>query len=133
VSLRSVRRRFAALKAVPSQIATQFAAYLTADFQTRHDAGLDPFDEPWAELRPFTLAKGRTPPPLDEFGAMRASATATPTQSAGVKLAYDDPKSGWAQDGADNRAVRQVLPDTMPPRWAAELKRIANEKVKGAK
>jgi hypothetical protein len=133
MSLGSIRRRFAELKKVPSQIGNDFAEFINEALQEGHDTGTDPHGEPWAELAPATLAKGRTPPPLDETGALRGSANARPTQGAGVVVEYTDEKAQPTQQGSayQNRPPRMILPNgRMPDSWRAKLKELTTKAVK---
>src|SRR5690606_17437543 len=56
---------------VPSQIAGAVSDAINDRIQAGFDQGTDPYGSPWAELAPYTLAKGRTPPPLTESGGLR--------------------------------------------------------------
>ena len=92
--------------------------------------GRDPYGNAWARLRPATLAKGRTPPPLTDTGAMRESVTVRPTPH-GLYITVDWP-AHFHQRGTKYMAARPILPEqTLPPRWVATIEQCALELLGG--
>lgn len=107
------------LLSVPAKIAKPIAKDIGKAIERQFDAGTDPYGRPWAPLRPATLAKGRTPPPLTATRAGRDSIQVKPGQGAGVMITVGKSYMGIHQDGAPPRLVaRKILPEgKLPPSW----------------
>jgi hypothetical protein len=87
VSFKGFQRLHGTLRAlaeVPSRAAKAASESIATLILDGFDAGTDPYGRPWAPLRPYTLAKGRFPPPLTDSGAMRDSVDVRPTAGAGI-------------------------------------------------
>jgi hypothetical protein len=112
------------LQRVPSQAARQAAADIAGLLEQQFDEGRDPYGNAWAELAESTLAKGRTPPPLTDSGAMRASTDVAPSAGAGLTITLGAAYATYHQTGTANMPARPILPeDELPPEW---LDMIAN-------
>lgn len=110
------------LKRIPSQIVTAVAPRLNALIQQGFSQGTDPYGIAWAPLKPATLAKGRTPPPLTEFGALRGSAVLTPASGAGLILGTPPFYGPIHMAGTDDMAKRRYFPDAgLPSAWRAVI------------
>lgn len=122
------------LAALPSQITGDVADALNARIQDGFDGGTDPYGSPWAELAPYTLAKGRTPPPLTESGSLRGGTYAAPMGGAGVALYAPGtlPRGAPASVHMTGTAVmpsRPFLPNNgLPASWRADIQRIYSER-----
>ena len=84
--------------------------------------GADPYGETWAPLAPRTVAKGRTPPPLTDTGAMRESLRVNVSEAA-IVASLADP-AGYHQTGTRYMPARPVLPDDargLPDAWRAAI------------
>lgn len=127
---RAIRR----LATVPSRIAGRVAEALTARIQDGFDQGTDPYGAGWADLAPATLAKGRTPPPLDESGALRGATYAAPGAGSGVDLHTGDTLPRGApvavhMTGLGARMpARPFLPNRgLPATWRADIQAIYSD------
>ena len=132
------RRRFAdlapalrKLSEVPAQVARGAADAIAAQVQEDFDAGLDPYGEPWEPLAEATLAKGRTPPPLTDTGAMRASVDVRPGSGAGITFTIDDP-AVHHQYGTVNMPARPMFPNqaSLPDTWSRAIADASEEAFK---
>ena len=122
------------------RIAPTIKSNIAAQFAT----GVNPYDTPWKPLRPATLAKGRTPPPLTETGALKNSIRVT---AAGYTLSViaADRVAGLHQNGwrrtrnkyrrgkvvgqttiGPGATKRQILPDgRIPNKWRQQIRKMA--------
>jgi hypothetical protein len=119
---RQLGDRLADLQDVPARAARGAAARIGDLIEAEFDAGDDSYGDPWAALTATTLAKGRTPPPLTDTGAMRGGIEVKPTQGAGIEvtiptLERDYPK--FHQTGTRAMERRAILPDgsELPEEW----------------
>jgi Phage virion morphogenesis family len=96
-------------------IASGMQEELAHEFAT----GTDPYGTLWAPLRPATVAKGRSAPPLTASGRMAASAQAR-AERDGVAVTIDPPAQYL-------EAKRPMLPDHGPPAQLEQLVRGAVE------
>lgn len=120
--MRGLARALRELTAVPSQIAGGVADSITARLAAGYAAGTDPHGAAWAPLRPATLAKGRTPPPLTDTGVMAAGTLARATGGAGIALEAPDP-AGIHFAGTAFMAARPPLPSNgLPATWRADIR-----------
>jgi hypothetical protein len=120
--LQLLKANLANLARVPSQAAREASDGINKSIQQEYDAGKDPYGKAWAPLRPATLAKGRTPPPLTASGKMRGKTLAKPLQSIGIGLELPFP-GVFHQKGTRKMRARPVLPyGGMPRAWTAAIK-----------
>lgn len=117
--------RLGELAAVPSRIAKDAAADIDALLEEEFDAGVDPYGAAWSPLAERTRKK-HGPPPLTEFGDMRAGTHARPAQGAGISLVAPFP-AGIHMTGGDagdwHMPARPMLPvgDDLPTKWQAAI------------
>lgn len=119
---------------VPRKTAAIAAPLLTRELQRQFRAGVDPYGRAWAPLRPSTLAKGRTPPPLTDSGDLAGGTKAMVRDGnrAGIHIVLGARYGYFAQSGfragRTNVKPRRILPQQgMPAAWAAILKRAARQ------
>jgi hypothetical protein len=112
------------LSRVPAQTASAVAEQLSSELEQGYAAGIDPYGQAWAPLRPSTLARGRTPPPLTDTGAMRSASVVSPLGGAGVGFGGLPEYAVYHQEGTAQMARRRVLPDAgLPSAWRAIIAR----------
>lgn len=126
----------AKLARVPSQASARVAEGIATLIEHEFDSGTDPYGRKWKPLAPATIAKGRTPPPLTDTGAMRGSVSVRPMPSAGVSLTIDHPaaphQTGWSGTQGKGPA-RPILPGRrMPEQWAEVIRAAIDERVREA-
>lgn len=93
--------------------------------------GMNPYGGRWAPLRPATLAKGRTPPPLTATGRMRASVRVSPVRGSGIQLSIDELPAGYHQGGTRRMVARPIFPEfSLPNKWRAAIRRAVKEAFK---
>jgi hypothetical protein len=116
-----------ALLQVPSRVSAAVADRLNVRLIDGFDAGTDPYNVPWGPLRPMTLAKGRTPPPLDETGALRSQVYVAPRAGAGLDIHAPDGSFHGAAQHMSGRAhplmvARPFVPTNgLPATWRADI------------
>lgn len=126
----------ARLRQVPDAIQSgiEASAPLLADrISAGFDSGTDPYGRPWAPLSPRTLAKGRTPPPLTDTGAMRDAITVT-GDGYSVAIYSPDEKSSWHQEGdgapGQDLPARPFLPESeLPDTWVADMQQSIDAEI----
>lgn len=127
---------------VPRKVAVIAAPKISRLLRRQFADGSDPYGRPWASLRPATIAKGRTPPPLTESGRLRdgTKATASPGGRAGIRLVVGARYGYYHQTGYRNAktgrkvAARRILPQYgLPASWKAALDESAREAVREAR
>jgi hypothetical protein len=112
------------LQRIPSKLAPALADQYNAFLQAGFDAGTDPYGNPWAPLRPATLARGRFPPPLTDKGPLRANAKLVPSAGSGLELIAQVPYGFIHMSGAPERNLvkRRYFPDSgLPAAWKRAL------------
>lgn len=114
------------LAKVPSQVASGACEGISQAIQDEFDAGSDPFGRQWAELRPATLAKGRTPPPLTDTHEMRDGIEVKPMPGAGIAVTIPDP-GVHHQYGTRDMVARPIFPDRMPDTWQRAIADAAED------
>lgn len=128
--LAAMSERLAELATVPSRTAKAVSSRLETLMQEEFDRGADPYETPWAPLRPATLAKGRTPPPLTDTSAMRDSLRVRPLAGAGVGITIAHPagphQTGWSGPQGEGPA-RPILPTgaELPDGWVEVIEEEA--------
>jgi hypothetical protein len=106
------------LTKVPAQIAPAVAKRIKKDIERYFSAGTDPYGNPWAALKPATLAKGRHPPPLTDTRVGRRGITVKPMQGSGVQIKSDTYYMVYHMRATANRAARKFLPEgVVPANW----------------
>lgn len=133
-SFRQLMSNLAELESVPSRVATAAAAKIKASIDDQFSRGEDPYGVAWKALRPATLAKGRTPPPLTASGALRDSIRVTPKQGAGIEITIGVPYAGFHQTGTKNMVPRSILPDgsELPDEWTDAIEESFHDAVRRA-
>ena len=104
------------------EIALEASIEIYETIQSEFVLGTDPYGETWAPLAPATLAKGRTPPPLTDTGAMRETLRVDVTEAA-IVASMASP-AGYHQDGTRYMPARPVLPDYsrgLPDAWRVAI------------
>ena len=84
-----IQKAILELPSIMSRASTDAAAELEDVIEQQFAQGIDPYGNAWAELKPSTLQRGRTPPPGTDTGALRA-VHVTPLQSAGIRVEFDE-------------------------------------------
>jgi hypothetical protein len=132
-ALRGLARTVERLAYVPNDVAKLAAPRLTMLLRKQFASGVDPYNKPWKPLRPATLAKGRTPPPLTETGSLRDH-TGAARARAGIRLFVNRPyglphQTGFRNARTGRRVVaRPILPSRgLPAAWTQVLQRAAKE------
>ena len=106
------------LSTVPSQAATEAAEGIQSLVMDEYASGSDPNGRRWAPLRPSTLKRGRTPPPLTDSGNMRDGTEVKPLPGAGISISFDVPYAVFHHTGTRNMVARPVAPTgTFPASW----------------
>lgn len=106
------------LSEVPSQAAREAATSIQALIEQEYATGKDSTGRPWAPLRPATLAKGRTPPPLTATRAMRETTEVKPMAGAGVSVTFEEDYASYHHTGTKNMVARPVAPTgAFPKAW----------------
>lgn len=109
------------LSAVPSRVARRVSDAIESSIQAQFDAGEDPYGTRWEPLRPATIAKGRTEPPLTDTHAMRDSLHVFPMQDGGVAITIDHPAQvhqTGGEAGDWQMDARPILPGKgFPSAW----------------
>lgn len=110
--------RVGTLQAAALDGAQRSAAVLGAEVQQGFDDGVDPYGNPWVEVKPATLARRKqkkTPPPLTDTREMRDSMQA---RASGLEVSIEvtKPSAPAAPQALQRR--RPMLPvDALPARW----------------
>ena len=122
-NLAGLARSYRALARVPSQVAKDIAERYNERLQDGFDAGTDPYGVEWEALAPFTIAKGRFPPPLTDKGDLRAQARLVPMQGTGLQFVQQVPYGFVHMSGRADMPKRRYLPDAgLPAAWRADLR-----------
>lgn len=126
----------ARLSRVPAVASRAVSDDLADAIEAEFHVGVDPYGEAWVPLAEATLAKGRTPPPLTDTGAMRRSTQVRPMPSAGVSITIPHPaqchQTGWHGPRGDG-PPRPVLPGRkFPALWAVIIDEAIEAAVKGS-
>jgi len=122
------------LAEVPSRAAKSAAERIGELILDGFASGTDPYGRPWAPLKPFTLAKGRFPPPLTDTGAMRDSIEVKPSGGAGIEVTMGVEYATFHQTGTADMAQRQILPQSggLPPSWSRAIRDAVADETKKA-
>lgn len=121
------------LAGVPSQVAGKVAPKIAGFIKAEFAAGMDPYGRPWKPLKPATLARGRTPPPLDNTGDLKDTVDAKPMQGAGVSVTFGVPYAGFHQHGTKRMVARPILPaNGLPRTWSEAIAQETRTAIKGA-
>jgi hypothetical protein len=124
--LDAMAARLGELAEIPSRAAKDASETIEGLIQDEFDAGVDPYESPWAPLSPATEARGRTAPPLTDTSAMRSSLRVKPLSGAGVGVTVDHPagphQTGWSGPQGSGPA-RPILPagGELPDAWVAGI------------
>lgn len=123
-----------ALADVPAQIAKTVAGDLNRRIQAGFDAGSDPYGAAWGALKPATIAKGRTPPPLTDSGALRGNTYLEPMAGAGLQLAGGFFSYGvYHMQGTARMVKRRFFPDAgLPASWREDIQAAYTDVLKKA-
>jgi hypothetical protein len=119
---------------VPSQISAKVADRIKKEILKGFTSGKDPYGGAWAPLRPATLAKGRTPPPLTDTGKGKRSIKVSPVSGAGVQVTVGKAYMKYHMTGTPIMVPRRFLPVNSLPKawrkiWQEELTKAARKKL----
>lgn len=124
---------------VPRKVAIIAAPQITRELRKEFRAGRDPYGTPWAPLRPSTLAKGRTPPPLTDSDALAGGTKAMVRDGnrAGIHIVLGAKYGYFAQAGfrvgKTKVKPRRILPERgMPAKWREIIVSAARRAVREA-
>ena len=119
--------RIADLAEVPSRASKAVSFEIEGFLQDEFDAGRDPYGSAWVPLSEATLAKGRTPPPLTDTGALRDGLRVRPLPGSGIAITSDElyaapHQTGWSGAQGDGPA-RPILPalSELPEAWTEAI------------
>lgn len=124
----------------------RIAPTIRSNIEAQFATGSNPYDTPWKPLRPATLAKGRSAPPLTETGALRGSISVTAVGYT-LEVVAQDPVAGLHQFGWTRKRLkrrrgkvvgvttlgpgatkRQILPDgRIPNKWRQQIRKMARQ------
>jgi phage gpG-like protein len=124
-------KRLEDLARVPSRAAAEVSRELRVLIDHEFASGKGPYGESWRKLAPYTIEKGRTPPPLTDTGAMRASVRVAPMGRAGVSIVIGAAYAkfhqfGWHHHWVNARGPkRPMLPQgrKLPFSWQTVIER----------
>jgi hypothetical protein len=112
-SMGQLADRIADLAEIPSRIAARVSPQIEALIVEEFAEGKDPYGSSWEPLAEATLDKGRTPPPLNDTGAMLGSLSVRTMRGAGIQITIDHPsaphQTGWEGPQGEGPA-RPILP-----------------------
>lgn len=119
---------------VPSQAARAASARIADVIEQQFDSGTDPYGRAWAPLKPYTLAKGRFPPPLTDTREMRESVEVRPTASGGIEVTMGVDYATFHQTGTRDMAQRQIMPQSggLPASWSSAIADAVREATRKA-
>jgi phage gpG-like protein len=110
------------LSRVPSRAARKACDGIAEAIEEQFDSGSDSYGKPWADLKPSTIDKGRSPPPLTDSGDMRDSIEVRPAKSAGIQITIGAEYAGFHQAGTSIMAQRTILPvGPLPKTWTRAI------------
>ena len=122
--------RIADLAEVPARASKAVSFEIEGFLQEEFDAGRDPYGSAWVPLAEATLAKGRTPPPLTDTGALRDGLRVRPLRGAGIAITSDEAyaaphQTGWSGPVGDGPA-RPILPalSELPEEWTEAIDEV---------
>jgi hypothetical protein len=109
------------LAQVPQRAIGYVAEAVRREIEKEFAAGRDPYGNPWTQLAPATIKRGRGAPPLTDTGTMRTAMTVTPVAD-GVVVEIPDParahQTGWRGLRSVGPARPIVPTGSMPDSWA---------------
>lgn len=121
-ALATFARSLNALSGVPARASRKAAEGIQRLVDHEFDAGSDPYGRPWKGLRPATIAKGRTPPPLTDSGALAGGTEVRAARGAGIQVEVGESYGAFHQTGTRYMAARPILPTgPLPKAWQAEI------------
>ena len=130
--LDDLARAFAELIGLVPAVSQTAAPTIAASIAKQFDDGRDAYGNTWASLAVATIQKGRSPPPLTDTGAMKASVKVEARGSDLVASVDDDP-ARFHQFGTKNMPARPVLPTVdVPSEWAEALDQAGAQVLKTA-
>lgn len=120
------------LARVPFQVAIKSSPKINGLLLEQFKTGRNPYGQPWAPLKPATLATGRTPPPLTGFSRKLRNGTIATARPGGLAIRMG--ASYWYFHAVGYRVgktrvpIREILPSKgWPRRWLAALNESAVE------
>jgi hypothetical protein len=118
------------LAEVPSQASKAASSEIQKLVEAEYDTGSDATGRAWAPLRPATLAKGRTPPPLTATHAMRDGTKVAPQAGAGIQITFDTDYAVFHHTGTEHMEARPVAPTgAFPASWEEALEQACEAAV----
>lgn len=116
---------FRTLSEVPSQVSREAAEDIQASIEMQFDQGCDPYGNPWKELAPSTIARGRFPPPGTDTHALRESIIVKPMSGSGIQVDVGE------DYGIYYHRVRPILPEgEMPLMWEEAIRKSTEAAIK---
>ena len=130
VALGHLEERLRDLVKIPSRASYSAARRIKKLIDRQYADGRDPYGQPWAPLQPWTLAKGRKPPPLTDTGTMRRETVVFPIAGSGIQIViYPDyakfAQFGWVHHWSGLRVpARPLLPGgkALPKAWEEQIR-----------
>lgn len=114
----ALAQRLQRVVGVPQKTAIRFAPELRGMLQQEFASGTDPFGDPWKGLKPITIRKGRTPPPLTASGRARnaVNVTASGARDRASMVNY------LRYHLATGRAVLPLRGQVWPEKWVEAIR-----------
>ena len=132
MSLIGMRASLRELTRVPSRTSAKGASAIEKLWRKNYRAGLDPYGNAWAKLRPSTIARKGHGRIMIETGETLQQTRARTLPGGGIAL-RTGPKAAWHMDATANRPARRVMPAFgLPTTWRAKLRDIADREFKRA-
>ncbi len=126
--LRDLADRLAQLEGIPSRIAGEVAAKISASLQSQFDGGVNAYGNAWKPLLPQTVRrKGGDSRILRRTDALSAATVAKPTAGAGIEISTLD-YGRFHQTGTKHMVARKILPDgsALPKPWSEAIQEASD-------
>ncbi len=133
---RDMIARLAELEQIPSRIAKEVSAGISALVVDQFAGSHDPYGRPWKPLLPQTVKrKGGDSRILLRTDAMANGITVKPTSGAGVAIDVGNtstPYGQFHQSGTKRMVARKILPDgsDLPKAWESLISEAADREFK---
>lgn len=132
MALEGIRSALRELTRVPSRTSAAGAAAIEKLWRKNYRAGLDPYGNAWAPLRPSTIARKGHDRIMVETGETLHQTRAATLPGGGIALRTGH-KAAWHMQPTENRPARRVMPAFgLPKTWRAKLREIADREFRRA-